>query len=114
MDQVFVYGDSLQNNLIAIVVPNKEITQTWCEENKIQNQDYEALLQEKPVNDHFISIFKDIAKKQGLFGFEVPQKVYLSAEEFSTENGCLTWTMKQNRIAIKEKFSTQIEAMYAK
>ena len=35
MDQVFVYGDSLQNNLIAIVVPNKEITLQWCEVNKI-------------------------------------------------------------------------------
>ena len=72
IDQVFVYGDSFQNSLVAIVVPNKQTVVDWAEENKIQSQDFDTLLQEKAIKDNFIAIFKSLAKKHGLFGFEVP------------------------------------------
>ena len=112
IDQVFVYGDSFQNSLVAIVVPNRQTVIDWAEESKVQTQDFEALLQEQAVKDKFVRIFKDQAKKHGLFGFEVPQKVHLSAEEFTSANEMLTWTMKLNRTVIREKFTAQIEEMY--
>ena len=46
------------------------------------------------TKEHFLNIMKERAKVYGLFGFEVPLKMHLTATEFTVENEMLTPTMK--------------------
>lgn len=41
--QIFVYGDSLQNNLVAIIVPEKPVLEKWAGENGVTG-DYKEIL----------------------------------------------------------------------
>jgi long-chain acyl-CoA synthetase len=51
---------------------------------------------------------------RNLARYEQLKRVLLVAEEFSTENGTLTTSMKLRRHAVVERFRKQIEEMYAK
>merc|ERR1712087_488068 len=87
---IFVYGNSLKNHLVAIVVP-----------------DFEALLQigftPQDVDDAarcleltrlICADMKVQEERAKLNGFEKVRNIKLVKEEFTTENGLLTISMK--------------------
>jgi len=49
-----------------------------------------------------LEILRENAKNFSLFGFEIPTKVFLTDEEFTTENGLLTPTLKPSREALRK------------
>lgn len=69
--QCFVYGDSLQNFLVMVVVPDKEPLEKWAKESGITGE-FSELLQKEEVNAHYMSELKRISKEAGFFGFEIP------------------------------------------
>jgi len=56
--QIFVYGDSYQTYLVAILVPNREVVMRWAEEKGL-TESYEELCKNKELNE---TIVKDFAK----------------------------------------------------
>lgn len=55
--QLFVYGDSLQTYLVAILVPNKEVVLRWAEQRKLE-EPYEEICKNKDLN---LTILRDLA-----------------------------------------------------
>jgi len=94
INQIFVYGDSFQNYLVTVIVPDKEMVTAWAMENEMDIKDYEAILKAEATKEHFIAIMKEKAKEKNLFGFEVPTKILLTSTEFSSDNDMLTPTFK--------------------
>ena len=114
IEQIFVHGDSLQNYLIAIIVPNKAHIVEFlkkkgieCDVNNCQNY-YEN-------EDLKINILKDlenIGRKADFKGFEIIKKIYLSPEPFTVENDLCTPTLKVRRHVAKKYFANKIKELY--
>lgn len=60
--QIFVYGDSLQNNLVAVVVPEKAALEKWASENNV-NGTYDEILKNPATVKFYIEEIKKLSKE---------------------------------------------------
>lgn len=109
---IFVYGDSLQQYLVAIVVPSLETVLPWAKTKGISDKP-EQLIQNVELQKLIMDDMKVIAAREKLRGFEEVHKIALHDQEFTVENDLLTPSFKLKRHQAKLKFKKQIDAMYA-
>jgi long-chain acyl-CoA synthetase len=127
--QIFIYGDSMENELVTVIVPDPEhsvkvaIQQGLLPANTPIPSPITPTTSTLPTvmdnlnKDRFKQlILADLAKvaeHQKLAGFEIPKGVILETEApWSVENGLLTPTMKLKRQSAKERYENQIKAWY--
>eukprot|EP01084_Bolivina_argentea_P111042 198234_1 len=107
---IFVYGNSFKNYLVAIIVPDFEA----LAQVKMLTQD--DLKGDLNKNQNIINLIKNDMKLQEqnakLNGFEKVKKFKLIREEFSSENGLLTISMKLKRNVAREKFEKELNELY--
>merc|ERR1711959_870821 len=84
-EQIWVYGNSFENCLVAIVEPN-------------------AML---------LSELKKTGKEAKMKGFEIVRAIHLDSVEFSVENDLLTPTFKLKRPQLLKHYQTEVDALYA-
>ncbi|HQY62297.1 MAG: long-chain fatty acid--CoA ligase [Myxococcales bacterium] len=108
---VMVYGDNKPYN-VALVVANVASVRAWGAENGVTEASDEKLIAHEKVR----ALFKaELDKYAGKFkGFEDVKDYALTLEDFTTENGMLTPSLKLKRRAVLEKWKPTIEAIYAK
>ena len=117
--QIFVYGQSLQSYLLAVVIPDpvnlariaspilgKEIASTDTAALD------EAVKDQRVVKAILDTLTKESAKS-GLKGYEYVKRVHVSNELFSMENGTLTPTFKIKRRDAAAKYQKELDALYA-
>ena len=115
--QNFVYGDSYQSALVAIIVPEEEVVLKWAEDtgdSSLSGLDFKALCKTDLLRESIMREIKNFAKKNGLHGFETPKAIYLESELFTAENGLTTPTFKLKRPQLKDHYEDQIDELYAK
>lgn len=104
-----VYGDNRLFN-VALVVPDFSQLRPWAESQGITGND-EQLVADKRVKAHLDA---EVDKYCSEFkGFEGIKKIGLIAEDFTTENGLLTPSMKLKRRPAVERYKDVIEGLYA-
>ena len=104
-----VYGDNRPFNS-AVVVPDAESLKGWAEEEGISAGDLSALLEHPKVQE---LIAAQLEEYSGDFkSFEKVKKFRLVAEDFSTENGLLTPSLKLKRRVAMERYGKLFESMY--
>jgi long-chain acyl-CoA synthetase len=115
VDQIFVYGESLKNYLIAVVVPSaKEVIDFLNSKGINANRDnYKNYFEDKDLKKEILNSMEKLGRSNDFKGFEVIKKIYLSPEPFTTENDLITPTQKVKRHVAKNYFKNQIEEMYA-
>ena len=114
--QAFVYGDSLQSSLVAVIIPDEDPVR-----NMLNSSDDTALAKapfaEICKSDKLQKIIEGdilrLAKQNGLHGFEIPKALHLSDTPFTVDNGLLTPTFKLKRQQARDLYEKEIEAMYA-
>ncbi|KAI1294066.1 Long chain acyl-CoA synthetase 7 peroxisomal [Mortierella claussenii] len=111
--QVFVYGHSLKATLVGVVVPDAETLKLWANENGMGSKSYEELCAEPVVKAALLKELATFGRESDLKGFEILKNIHVISEQFSIENDLLTPTFKLKRHAAKEKYSLEIERMYA-
>jgi fatty acid CoA ligase FadD9 len=93
VDQIFIYGNSQQSYLLAVVVPNRAITLDRLGDN--------------PSDDALNSLLRDelqrVAQQEGIRSFEVPKDFIVELEPFSDSNGLLSGLRKKMRPAFVKK-----------
>jgi long-chain acyl-CoA synthetase len=105
-----VYGDNKLFN-VALIVPDMGAVKKWAGENGVSEGDDDKLLASAKVKEMLQS---EVDKASGNFkGFERVKKITLTAEDFTTENGMLTPSLKVKRRFVWQKYGKQIEALYA-
>lgn len=109
--QIFVYGDSLQSSLVAIIVPEQAVIEKWAESNGLSGS-YETTIGHEKTFKFLLDEIKSKCKEAGFFGFEIPTKIHLTTTAFTIENELLTPTMKLKRNEAKHFFLNQIRSMY--
>ena len=104
---IYVHGESTENYLVAIVIPDFEV---------LGIKGVEA--QKKAIKDE--KLFKKIqhemehiAVQEKLRGFEFVKKFILDGDDFSVENGMLTPTFKLKRNEAKKKYGRLIKELYS-
>jgi len=111
---IFVHGTSLENFLVAVVVPNFENLKTWALNNGLESMSDKPreLVQSEKVRRHILHSMNAQAAEEKLRGFEVAKDISLISEDFSVDNGLLTPTFKLKRHECVKKFGPLIQSMY--
>ncbi|KAK4490796.1 hypothetical protein RD792_001509 [Penstemon davidsonii] len=96
IDSIWVYGNSFESFLIAIINPNQQAVEQWAEENGISG-DFNALCENPKVKEHFLGEVTKVAKEKKLKGFEFIKALHLDAVPFDMERDLITPTFKKKR-----------------
>ncbi|KAD6795567.1 hypothetical protein E3N88_06463 [Mikania micrantha] len=92
--QCFVYGDSLNSSLVAIVCVDPDILKSWAAKEGIKFESLEQLCNDPRARTVVLADMEAVGKEAQLRGFEFARSVTLVAEPFTMENGLLTPTFK--------------------
>ena len=115
--QCFVYGDSLQSALIAIVVPDEEPVRAWVAATAADgvNADvpFPQLCQSSALKAAIMADIQKLSTENGLHGFEIVKAVHVESTLFSIENDLMTPTFKLKRQKIRDQFEKVIAELYA-
>jgi len=113
--QSFVHGDSLKTSLVAIIVPDSEVLPGEVEKKlNLTKLSMEELCKRDDVKQLIMKDIIEVGRAAKLLGFEQVKDIYLSAEQFSVENGLLTPTLKSKRPQLEQRYRKQIDSMYSK
>mmetsp|Transcript_16448 Transcript_16448/g.32685 ORF Transcript_16448/g.32685 Transcript_16448/m.32685 type:complete len:690 (+) Transcript_16448:36-2105(+) len=112
--QCFVYGDSFQNFLVAVVVPDEDVVKTWAAASDPPVRgSFSDLCGSQLLVDAIMADVRRVSASAQLQGFEVVRNVFCTNELFAVENGLVTPTFKLKRKQLKEYFERDIARMYA-
>ena len=100
--QIYVYGNSEQSYLLAVVVPEKEVLL------EILGDDYDEI----QIKNLIRSELNNVAQNEQLKKFEVPRDFVIEFTEFTQANGLLSSVRKRLRPALKKKYEASLEALY--
>ncbi|KAG0190758.1 hypothetical protein DFQ28_001605 [Apophysomyces sp. BC1034] len=110
--QIYIHGDSLQSQLVAIIVPDPDALRSWLAESNKRSLDHAATCRNpdvvRAVRDHIIKV----GKRAGLRGFELPRAIMLDPEPFTIQNDLLTPTFKIKRQQAKKHYEREIKQLY--
>uniref|UniRef100_A0A674CWK2 Arachidonate--CoA ligase n=1 Tax=Salmo trutta TaxID=8032 RepID=A0A674CWK2_SALTR len=109
--QLYVHGDSLQSCLVAIVVPDPETMPAWALKKGMEGS-YRDLCKNTVLKKAIMEDLQRLGKASGLHSFEQVKNIYVHNEQFSTQNGLLTPTLKAKRPELREFFKEKIEDLY--
>jgi fatty acid CoA ligase FadD9 len=99
--QIYVYGNSAQPYLLAVVVPTEEALATY---------DADGLATLKPL---IAGSLQNVAKEAGLQSYEVPRDFIIESMPFTLENGLLTGVRKLAWPTLKQHYGERLEQLYA-
>ena len=104
-----VYGQNRPYN-IAVLVPEWEALEAWAKQRGL-SETGEALLARDDVNALYQEELGNL--NQQFKGYELIRDLVLIPEDFTTENGMLTPSMKLKRSVAAERYAAEIDRVYA-
>ncbi|CAH1443648.1 unnamed protein product [Lactuca virosa] len=113
ISQSFIYGDSFNSSLVAIISVDPDVMKDWAASQGIKYNDLGQLCNDPRAKAAVLAEMDVVAREAQLRGFEFAKAVTLVAEPFSVENGLLTPTFKVKRPQAKAYFAKEISNMYA-
>ncbi|MBL0310862.1 MAG: long-chain fatty acid--CoA ligase [Bacteroidetes bacterium] len=110
IEQIMVVGAS-EKFVSALIVPSFLHLRSWIKINGIEDGTNQEIVSHDKVKE---LIQKEVDRLNINFGkWEQIKKFTLIAQEWTTETGELTPTMKVKRKILMDKYKAQVEAMYA-
>mmetsp|Transcript_1130 Transcript_1130/g.2656 ORF Transcript_1130/g.2656 Transcript_1130/m.2656 type:complete len:717 (+) Transcript_1130:1-2151(+) len=118
VQQVWVYGNSFENVLVAVVVPDGEVIMGWAAKEGKKGT-FEEVCDTQEVKDMILQDMTACARAAKLRTFEIPKAIHIECkvnalgQGFHVENDLLTPTMKARRPQLLKHYQKQIDALYA-
>ncbi|XP_031260670.1 long chain acyl-CoA synthetase 7, peroxisomal-like isoform X1 [Pistacia vera] len=113
ISQCFIYGDSFNSCLVAVVAVDPDVLKAWAASEGIKFENLEQLCNDPRARKAVLADMDAVGKEGQLRGFEFAKAVTLVPEPFSDENGLLTPTFKIKRPQAKAYYAKAISNMYA-
>ncbi|MFA5535611.1 MAG: long-chain fatty acid--CoA ligase [Bacillota bacterium] len=107
--QAVVLGDK-KKYLAALIIPNFEALTAYAQENNIEFANYQDLVSDPKIVELYNNRIKETIKD--LPSYEQIKKFALLSEEFSSDTGELTPTLKVKRKFVQEKYSDIIGELF--
>jgi len=107
---IMVYGMNRPFN-VAVVVPDGESLELWAKENGVSAGSLESMIERKDVRE---LIAAELEKgSDGFRHYERCKDFVLTADDFSTENGMLTPTLKLKRRIVLKHYQAELDGLYS-
>jgi len=111
--QNFVYGDSLQRELVSVITVDPDAVTDWGQKAG-KTGDVAELCQDEALNKAVLDDIKKIGAAQKLSGFEIVKAVLLLPEPWMPGGDLLTPTFKLQRSKAAKVYESQITDLYKK
>lgn len=113
--QCFVYGDSFQSALVAIIVPDEDPVRNWAAsfDESLAKGPFETICKNEELKKAIMSDIQKLSKESKLNGFETVKAIYLDSSPFSVENDLLTPTFKLKRQKARDQYESEIMKLYS-
>ncbi|KAJ9148064.1 hypothetical protein P3X46_030159 [Hevea brasiliensis] len=111
IDSIWVYGNSFESFLVAVVNPNKQALENWAQENGMGG-DFKSLCENLKAKEFILGELTKTGKEKKLKGFEFVKAVHLDPEPFDIERDLLTPTYKKKRPQLLKYYQDVIDKMY--
>ncbi|CAN6372422.1 unnamed protein product [Urochloa humidicola] len=108
---VWVYGNSFESFLVAVVVPERQALEEWAAANN-KNGEFADLCNDPKAKGYIQDELNKTGKKLGLRGFEMLKAIHLEPVPFSIEKDLITPTFKLKRPQLLKYYKDRIDQMY--
>lgn len=105
IEQIYVHGDPYEDTIMAVIVPNQERAQAFANENDIHLSESDPKLYTMIMSE-----LRSIGTKAGLQKHEIPSRIVIDFEPFTTENGLLTSSMKPCRPKLAAHYKNRLKS----
>lgn len=124
VSQIFVYGDSNQSVVVAVVVPNIPAVRAWIAKQppeKIETlligpsgqASETAICENKQIKAMILNHLTHTGQSKGLAGYELVRNIFLEVAPFTIVGDLLSSTLKLRRPRLKERYQAVIADLYA-
>ncbi|TKW01211.1 hypothetical protein SEVIR_8G164900v4 [Setaria viridis] len=108
---VWVYGNSFESFLVAVVIPERQALDEWAAANN-KTSDFAELCNDPKAKGYIQDELNKTGKKLGLRGFEMLKAIHLEPVPFSIEKDLITPTFKLKRPQLLKYYKDRIDQMY--
>ncbi|XP_010473705.1 PREDICTED: long chain acyl-CoA synthetase 3-like [Camelina sativa] len=113
IESIWVYGNSYESYLVAVVCPSKIQIEHWAKEHNVSG-DFESICQNPKTKEFILGEFNRVAKDKKLKGFELIKGVHLDTVPFDMERDLITPSYKKKRPQLLKYYQKEIDEMYNK
>ncbi|OTF80500.1 long chain fatty acid CoA ligase-like protein [Euroglyphus maynei] len=108
IDHICVFGDALANYLVALVVPNAEKLGLLAQTYRIPDEARSTIR----MSEILLKSVHETGIKNGLKKMEIPTKIQIVSDEWTSDNEMLTAAMKLKRCSIKSRYFSVINDLF--
>lgn len=109
---IWVYGNSFESFLVAVVVPERKALEDWAVQH-LQDGDFKSLCNSIKARKYVLDELNNTAKKHQLRGFEMLKAVHLEPVPFDFERDLITPTFKLKRPQLLKHYKDRIDQLYS-
>ena len=106
VEQIYIHGDLLSDSVSAVVVPNRAYAQVFALEHHLDNFDMNN--PDPKFCDAVLQNLRLLAKKESLRMHEIPARVIIDFEPFTSENGLVTASLKPCRHKLAAHYGARL------
>lgn len=115
--QIYVYGNSERDNLVACVVPDIPAAEEWGKQNGIP--ELQTIVKSDIFKQEVIKQLAEMRQKAGMKKYETIRNVMFDISElndlgqgFHVDNNLMTPSFKLKRPQLKQKYGERLDALY--
>ncbi|XP_039057002.1 long chain acyl-CoA synthetase 4-like [Hibiscus syriacus] len=111
VDSIWVYGNSFESFLVAVVNPNTQALERWAADNAVSG-DFESICKDPKAKQYILGELTKTGKEKQLKGFEFIKAVHLDHAPFDMDRDLLTPTFKKKRPQLLKYYQSAVDDMY--
>lgn len=109
---IWVYGNSFESFLVAVVVPEKKALEDWALDHQVTG-DFNSLCNNLKARRFILDELNSTGHKNQLRGFEMLKAVHLEPNPFDMERDLITPTYKLKRPQLLKYYKETIDQLYS-
>lgn len=114
VDNICVYGDARNANIVALVQPNRISIDKLANQLGKPDIKYEKILADNEIESIVTKTIREHGFQAKLSKNSIPTRIKLCAEEWTPTSGLVTAALKIKRKNVEKFYWKDIEAMYSR